>query len=93
MAPLLCEVYKLVLFKGKRRIILVCLFNTAIIGSLQLLIVLSRKIPLSDKVYIIYKAKPQYIIVWALEFFKSFNIKKRNKIGDRGEPWGMPVCV
>ena len=26
-------------------------------------------------------------------FFKSSDIKKRNKINDRGEPWGMPVSV
>ena len=26
-------------------------------------------------------------------FSKSFDIKKRNRIGDRGDPWGIPVSI
>ena len=94
MAPLLYEMHKLVLFKDKCRAMSVCLFSIAIVGGLKSLIILSHKVPLSNKVYIIYKAKSQCATVKALKKnFKSFNIKKRNKIGDREELWGMPVCI
>jgi len=39
------------------------------------------------------KPNPNMPLSRLWNFFKNFNIKKRNKIGDKGDPWGMPVCV
>ena len=58
MALLPYKVYKLVFIKGKRRAVSVCPFSIVVVGGLKSLIVFSCKVPLSDKVCIIYKAKP-----------------------------------
>ena len=62
------KIYKLIFLKDERCIILVYLYNIAFIYSLQLLIVLYYKVPLSNKIFVIYKIKPWHTAVRALEF-------------------------
>jgi hypothetical protein len=52
------KVYKLILFRGKRRAVLVCPVSAVIVGGLKSSIVLSYRVSLSNKVYIVYEAKP-----------------------------------
>ena len=51
-----------------------------------MLTVLCCKVPPNNKICVVYKAKPQCAVIKALEFFfKNSDIKKRNKIGNKGD--------
>ena len=62
------KVHKLVLLRGERRAVSVYPCSAAGIGGLQPLTVFCRGVPPSNKVYVVYEAKPQCAIIRALEF-------------------------
>ena len=39
------------------------------------------------------KLNPSILLLGLWNFFRSSNIKKRNRISNRGDPWGIPISV
>ena len=82
MLPLY-KIDKLVFNRNKEDSIFLCLYNTSIMCNLQIMAVILDRIPLGNKISIIYEAKCKYIAFNMLEELQQFWYKEKKRIGDR----------
>ena len=70
--PLPREVDKLVFCRGEEGTISLCPCNTSIMYYLQMMAVILGRVPLGNKISVIYKAKHKYIAFNILEELQQF---------------------